>query len=358
MNKQDIKAFKKEMKLDNYKLSLDDMVSAYVKNDGSEGSVLFQNKSNFKMLDLEVQEMYFNNFKKLLPTAIDTKIFDLRFNEEEVKDILLLGVKEDIEGAAEQFIQKFCSCYKYEFDSIVSFVKVKFMQTEKSEDEEEGEESYNYKEFIMISVNKVESPKKALSFDAEEQEFKTNSSLDFIINLNPLEGLTYPSFTGKGNVMYYTGKPKDLSKKYVSELLGVDFTATATEEKADFIQVITEACGSELSIEKVEEIYKELESRIDEEDADSSVVNTREIKTILERKGLDTAKYDKAVEDIESETFKIANLVPEKKVTIVCGDIVITLPKDKFNALSEGSNKLTISLTDEVSMDGIPVKVK
>ena len=70
--------------------------------------------------------------------------------------------------------------------------------------------------FILSCVNKIDIPKKTLKFDYADKEFKANSALDSVINLNaPLEGFMFPSITDGysdiNKVLYYASKPKELN---------------------------------------------------------------------------------------------------------------------------------------------------
>ena len=331
MDIKDIKKLKKEIKIDNFKFVVKDLVSSYLKKDDNGAKILFSKNADFNSLDIETQSMYLDMFKKIISTDFDKKIFNLKFNSNETKNTLALINKN--KGGEEELIAHLCENYNHDFDGIVNVMKVDWQK----------ENDDTFKEITLIAINKVEQVKKTLSVKAEKKEVVVDKSLDYIMKLNPTEGLVYPSLTGENEVLYYIGKPKELSKKNVSEWLGVDFNLTATEEKDEFVSILSTFC-KDISMNSLFDIYKELKSRIDAENRDESVVNTKEIKSILERQGVNVDKYDDFVSTLEGNKYKIINLIPQKKLTIASDGINIAIAEDKIEKiLNEESNILSIS---------------
>jgi len=67
-------------------------------------------------------------------------------------------------------------------------------------------------------------PKRTLKFDYTDNEFKANSALDSVINLNaPLEGFMFPSlsngYSDYNKVLYYVSKPKELNTSFIENVL-------------------------------------------------------------------------------------------------------------------------------------------
>lgn len=344
MNKKEIKSFKKEMKLDNYKLSFKRMANIFFKVTNGEPKVVSQNFNQFNVLSEELESMYIDNFKKLLSTAIDSKVFDLKFEAEDMKEILQ---SNDFEELVEKFGKRVMEYYEEKLDNIMlNFIEVEVMQ--KSVDSEEED----YRRFVLISTNNLESPKKKLSYKVKEREITMTSPLDFIINTNPLEGVIYPSFSGEGNVIYYGSKPKDLNKQLVSDFLEVNFPSTASEERTDFIKIISEICGKTLTIKKLNEIYKNIENRIDIKNVEDSFINLRELNSILGKLGYDTSNFERVTHEITSSIFRIVNIIPGKNITLTNNDdITMIFPKECISKIE----LLDFNSYEGLKMNDIPV---
>lgn len=356
MDKKTVKKFSKEMKLNNYKMSLNEMYSVYLRRSEDGIQRKFQRLSYFENLEEDVKEMYLKNFKKLFPQAIDTKLFSLDFRGDETKITLSNALRKNLSENAEILLDKLCEEYRYETDVIVTFLKGKYYSSQQSEeDEEDEEENLDCFNYVLMSVNKVETPPKSLSFDTSEKEFKASSSLDFIINLNPLEGVMYPSLEGSNKVMYYIGKPKELNKERVENILDVNFKSTATDEKAAFIKILTESIDDNVKIETLDSIYKQMEECKQDEQID---LNKKDLKYILKNSGINVGDYDDRVVDIDEEKFNIDNIMPNNKVTINCGEFTITLPKKQLEKVVQGKNKITLEIDGEIFVDGIPINLK
>ena len=116
-------------------------------------------------------------------------------------------------------IKKIAANYKYETDVVVTFIKAEYWlgsshrSIEADESIDDAVQAFN---FILSSVNKIDVPKRTLKFDYTDKEFKANSTLDSVINLNaPLEGFMFPSLTDGysdvNKILYYASKPKELN---------------------------------------------------------------------------------------------------------------------------------------------------
>ena len=344
MDKKDIKKLKKEIKIDNFKFVVKDLVSSYLKKDDNGAKILFSKNADFNSLDIETQSMYLDMFKKIASTDFDKKIFNLKFNSNGTKNTLALINKN--KGGEEEFVSRLCENYNHDFDGIVNIIKVDW-QKEKDDVS---------KEITLITINKVDQVKKSLSVKTEKKEVVVDKSLDYIMNLNPTEGLIYPSLTGENEILYYIGKQKELSQKKVSQWLGVDFNLTAAEEKDEFVSILSTFC-KDISMNSLFAIYKELKSRIDAENIEESMVNVKEIKSILERQGVNIDKYDDFVSTLKSDKYKIINLIPQKKLTIASDGINIVIAENKIEqVLNNESNILSIQVDNSIKIEDINVK--
>lgn len=243
MNKKELNRMKKELKADSAILNINEIYSVYLKKDN--GAIIYNNLNHFQMLDSEMQDFYFNNFKKILGGNLDTKLFELEFkdNPNETQLILNNMLKSQDKNFyieyANKIIDKILKNYIYDSDIVITFVKGEYWKpsNNKNKTEIDGEDDIVQSlPFIMESINKVEPFKKTVVFNFEEKEFKASNILDTVINFNnPIEGFMFPSFDNGysdiNKILFYNSKPKELNYKFIENVLNCSMKLTAEEEK-------------------------------------------------------------------------------------------------------------------------------
>ncbi|MBL4935230.1 DUF4317 family protein [Clostridium sp. YIM B02515] len=383
MNKKELNKMKKEFKLDSVLLSIKEIYNLYIKKDNL--SVIHSDMTYFQMLDSEAQEIYLNNFKKIIGGSIDTKLFELSFTtENEVNETQILltealnsETNEDLIKHMDTLAQGLIDNYSYDADIVVTFIKGDYWSSKgRKDDEYEAIEDYvNSLPFIMGSVNKVEPFKKTLMFNYEEKEIRTSSVLDTFINLNsPIDGFMFPSFengfANMNKVIYYNSKPKDINYKFIDNVLKCSMKLTAEEEKSCFTDIIRSVVGESIKSEVIEDIYSKLElmKEVCEED-EKPVISLNDVKNIV--KDIDS----KDIEILESafeETcgkdyeFNITNILPAsnaKSVKIWNDNISINMNPKNLNGIKQvksenGTRCLVIELDDDVVIEGFKLKTE
>ena len=79
MNKKDLSAFRRQFKSDSHSLKISMLYTAYVKKDNKY--ILHAEQAPFDMKGEAEQEIYLAGFKKLLTGGINTKLFELSFDD-------------------------------------------------------------------------------------------------------------------------------------------------------------------------------------------------------------------------------------------------------------------------------------
>ena len=98
MNKKDIAEIRKQFKLETDLLKITDIYNIYIKQESSD--IYHEESQPFALLDMEQQELFFTNFKKVLGGKLDVKLFEVKFQEiaEEQTDhtqkLLYKGLKQ------------------------------------------------------------------------------------------------------------------------------------------------------------------------------------------------------------------------------------------------------------------------
>ena len=127
MNKKDVALIRKQFKIDNDLLKISDIFNVYIMKESSE--IYHHQSQPFEMLDQDQQELFMNNFKKLLAGQLDEKLFELKFqrNAENNSQLILHQglLSNDVEGWKEQMLQivgKMLLIRQYEMDIVVTFI--------------------------------------------------------------------------------------------------------------------------------------------------------------------------------------------------------------------------------------------
>lgn len=383
MNKKELNKMKKEFKLDSVLLSIKEIYNLYIKKDNL--SVIHSDMTYFEMLDSEAQEIYLNNFKKIIGGAIDTKLFELSFTtENEVNETQILltealnsETNEDLIKHMDTLAQGLIDNYSYDADVVVTFIKGDYWSSKgRKDDEYEAIEDYvNSLPFIMGSVNKVEPFKKTLMFNYEEKEIRTSSVLDTFINLNsPIDGFMFPSFdngfANMNKVIYYNSKPKDINYKFIDNVLKCSMKLTAEEEKNCFTDILRSVVGESVKSDVIEDIYSKLElmKEVYEED-EKPVISLNDVKSILKDvEAKDIEVLETAFEETCGKDYKfnIGNILPAsntKSVKIWNDNISINMNPKNLNGIKQvksenGTRCLVIELDDDVVIEGFKLKTE
>lgn len=377
MNKKDISAIRRQFKLDNEYMSLHEIFNVYVKKES--GEIYHSSCQPFQMLDQESQELFLDNFKKVLSGGLDAKLFQLRFKrdvEESTQRILYDGIQAETEEWQEQMLAivgRMFAHAAYDFDTVVTFIRGEYRKPTRKRDlesEEGGNDEVYSSEYILCSLNKTDQQKRTLLFDYVEKEFRPNSNVDPVIHLDsPLSGFLFPAFhdhyADVNHLLYYAGKVNQPDESFIEGVLHCEEIITAVEDKDSFEQVIKNVIGDEVESSVIANVYEEIDKIVQEseENKESEVprLDYRDIGRILTASGVenvDTAKVEhafKAVVHNEKHEFKASSVVPKSiKIKTTVAEVTIS-PKDLKNVkyiLHQGKRCLLLEIDEEVVVEG------
>ena len=392
MNKKELADIRKEFKLDSGMLKIQEIYSVYLKKDNVQidyEPIIYSEFNYFDRMDMDKKELFLGIFKKVLTGALDTKIFELDFQnieeekeEEYAQKILTLALKAntkyDIEDQINILIKKISANYKYETDVVVTFIKAEYWlgsshkNATSNESIDDAVQSFN---FILSSINKIDAPKRTLKFDYNDKEFKANSALDSVINLNaPLEGFMFPSLSGGysdyNKLLYYASKPKELNTSFIENVLNCGFKFTAEDEKNCFGDILKSIIGDKIKPELMQDIYANIHELAEQsEDGETPILGLTDVKNILNNCGAEiVCDIETAFEETcgSKYDFKINNIVPEFnsksiKITSEIANISLT-PKD-LNSVKQVLNKdgrrcLLIEIEDDIVIEGFKLETE
>ncbi|MCI2257172.1 DUF4317 domain-containing protein [Domibacillus sp. PGB-M46] len=351
MNKKDIAHIRKQFKADNDLLKIFDIFNVYIMKESSD--VYHHQSQPFEMLDQDQQELFMNNFKKLLAGQLDEKLFELKFQREaEHNSQLILHqglLSADVEGWKEQMLQivgKMLALRQYEKDIVVTFIRGEYFKPMKrrNQEAEESERDTVYSHpFILCSINNTQEPKKELLFDYVEKEFKYHFVLDPIINLNtPLSGFLFPCFTDNAadvnHILYSAGKVHEPDHSFIEDVLNGEETMTAKDDKIVFEEIIKDVTGDQLSTSTLSNVYEEINRMIEEnEEEEPPKLDSKDVERVLKMSGL---------KDINSEKIESAyqKIIDDGKYEIKASSI---LPKYTSKSIKISTKAANISISPQ-----------
>jgi len=387
MNKKDIANIRKEFKLDNYKLNIREIFNVYVKSES--GEIYHYVSQPFQMLEQEIQELFLDNFKKVLTGQLDSKLFEVKFKrdvEDSTQAILYGGLHAETTDDWTQYmleiVMKMFTHTIYDFDTVVTFIRGEYRKPTRKRDmesEEGGDDEVYTSQFILCSLNKIDQPKRSLLFDYIEKEFKPNHAVDPIINIaSPLSGFLFPAFTDNSadvnHLLYSAGKANQPDFGFIDEVLNCEEFITAAEEKDCFELILKNVIGDEVDTRVISNVYEEIDKMLQEKEEDEKeaqaepeapMLDHRDIERILTVSGVEDvspAKVEhafKAVVDDETHEFKASSLVPKTiKIETKVANVSIS-PKDlkyiKYITF-EGKRCLLLEVDEDVIVEGFKLE--
>ncbi|CDQ20585.1 DUF4317 domain-containing protein [Halobacillus karajensis] len=332
MDKKDIAGIRRQLKVENDLMRISDIFNVYIMKESTD--IYHHQSQPFEMLDKDQQELFMNNFKKLLTGQLDEKLFELKFQREAEDNSQLILHKgllssdvEDWKAEMLRMTEKIIHDHPYEKDVVITFIRAEYLKPTKrrNEEAEESERDAVYSNpFLLCSINKTEEPKKEIQFDYVEKEFKYKIEVDPVIDLkNPITGFLFPCITegtsDVNHILYAAGKANEPDYRFIEEVLNGEEIMTAKEDKAVFEEVIRDVVGDQLSPSTLANVYGEINRVVEENEEDEPPkLDYRDVERVLNQSGeqVESEKVKHAfqqVTDNEGYELKASSIVPKFK---------------------------------------------
>jgi hypothetical protein len=379
MNKKGIAQIRKQFKKDNDSLKISNIFNVYIMKESSE--IYHHQSQPFEMLDSEQQELFLNNFKKLLGGSLDEKLFELKFQRDAENNsqlILHQGLlSSDVEEWKERMLQmvgKMLLNRQYEMDIVITFIRGEYFKPTKRRNEEaevsERDTVYSFP-FILCSINNTQEPKKELLFDYVQKEFKYNFVVDPIINLNaPIAGFLFPCFTDNAadvnHILYSAGKVHEPDHEFIENVLNSEETMTAKDDKIVFEEIIKDVTRDQLNTSTLSNVYEEINRMIEEnEEEEHPKLDSKDVERVLKMSGLEdistekvASAFQKVIDDDKYE-IKASSVVPKYnsksiKINTKVANISISPQDLKFvkQVHLSGKRYLMIEVEEDTVIEG------
>ena len=291
----------------------------------------------------------------------------------------------------DQFYDKVIENYDYTGNYLILLIHDTYDVPGKTTDgltmDDASDEIYEY---IMCCICHVNLSKAGLSYFDSENTFH-NRIRDWIVDV-PDIGFLFPAFIDRTadihNVLYYTKKPEEIHEEFIRYILGTGMPVTAGNQKEAFQTIITDTLGMDCDYEVIRNIHENLNEMIEEQkdSPEPLTLSRNSLKNLLETSGVSEEKlqtfdanFDRAaaasvnqrpVAEGSEETLPAPapgkvqlyanNIASTKSFEVKTPEVVIKVNPDRADLVEtreiDGRKCIVIEITDEVSVNGIPVK--
>lgn len=226
------------------------------------------------MMSEDEAELYLKLLKKTLSGTLGKNLIDIEFSTSQVETSdehrLLQALKASHlgdENLRNLLYNRIIESLNFGDESyVILLASDSYDVPFKGSDDEiwaEGDgEVYDY---ILCAVCPVKDAKNALRYSADEQSFRSTSTGHVLSS--PELGFLFPAFDDRGaniyNALYYSKAVTDIHEEFISAVFNVEkVPMSANDQKSTFSDVLTEALGTECSLDVVKAVHGELREKL------------------------------------------------------------------------------------------------
>lgn len=372
MNKREILEIKKLFT--NEKCCISRICGCYV--DGNKNIVTTFKDAFLSLQDEEIYK-YFSIFRSSLSGTLGKNLLNMEFpletEEEGGSQNFLMQLRDSHlqdDDLLDLFYNKVIQNYIYGENYLIILIDASYDVPGKTSDGIDMDDSSDYVyEHILCSICPVNLSKAGLCYNAATNVFE-NRIRDWLVDA-PEHAFLFPAFNDRNtdihNILYYSRKSESIQSEFVDGVLGCTTPMTYKNQKETFSEVITEVLGEECNFETIKNVHENLNSYIEErkEQADPIIFEKNDVKKVLEVSGVSNEQivtFDEHYnETAGSKTnFMATNVVNTKTFEVKTPDVIIKVDPDRTDLIEtkeiDGRIFLMIEVTDQVEVNGIPVK--
>lgn len=369
---------------------------------------------SFYNLPEEEMYKYLEIFRKTLSGTPGKNLMDMRFIDQESttygKGLLQRLRKSELNDASvlEEFYDKVIETYNYVGNYLILLINQSYdipgITTDGIELDDASEEVYSY---IMCSICPMKLTKPGLGFDDNLGEIHTLRQI-FAVEL-PDNGFLFPAFnersTDDNAILYSSRKTDILQDAFIEKVLDVSATLPAKQQKEGFNEFVSEVLGDEVNFDTVLSLQKNLNETVNNKKSESAgetvFLDKDSVRCVFEKSGVSHEKLeafdkkfdeqfdmkkirDKQIEaedyDIDTEvknntsaeatsyvpTVKVEeklfadNVAPVKNFEVRNKNMVLRVSSKHTDIIDtriiDGKKCLVIEVTDDMTVNGIPVE--
>ena len=367
------------------------LAGCYVDGDGNKVKTF-----NDSFLNLPEEEMYkyLEIFRKTLSGTPGKNLLDMSFvnSGEENSDSLNTsygkGMLQKIrkselkdEAVLEDFYDKVIETYNYVGNYLILLIHQTYdipgMTTDGIEMDDSSDEIYSY---ILCSICPMKLTKPGLGFDDDLGEIHTLRQI-FAVEL-PDNGFLFPAFndrsTDDNEVLYSSRKTDKLQENFIEKVLDVTATLPAKQQKEGFTEFVSDVLGEESNIETVLSIQENLKETVNnkksEAEGETIFFDKDSMRNVFEKSGVSEERlevFDKKFDQQFEKQFENApnikveeklfadNVAPVRNFEVRNKNMLLRVKSKHADIIDtrviDGKKCLVIELTDDLTVNGIPV---
>ncbi|MCR5292140.1 MAG: DUF4317 domain-containing protein [Eubacterium sp.] len=337
----------------------------------------------FYNLPEEEMHKYLEIFRKTLSGTPGKNLLDMEFknpeNETEYGRNMLISLKKSElkdESLLDQFYDKVIETYEYTGNYLILLIHQAYdvpgVTTDGIEMEDASDEVYSY---ILCSICPMKLTKPGLGFDDALGEIHTLPQI-FAVEL-PDDGFLFPAFNDRSsddNALLYSSKRSDmLQDSFLENVLDVTTALPPKQQKEGFTEFVSEVLGDERNFETVLSIQENLKDTVQNkktENAGETIFFDKDtVRNVFEKSGVSREKletFDKKFDErFESEGVTerklfAENVAPVRNFEVRNKNMVLRVSSKHTDIIDtrviDGKKCLVIELTDDLTVNGIPVE--
>ena len=367
------------------------LAGCYVDGDGNKVKTF-----NDSFLNLPEEEMYkyLEIFRKTLSGTPGKNLLDMSFvnsgeensdsfNTSYGKGMLQKIRKSELkdEAVLEDFYDKVIETYDYVGNYLILLIHQTYdipgMTTDGIEMDDSSDEIYSY---ILCSICPMKLTKPGLGFDDDLGEIHTLRQI-FAVEL-PDNGFLFPAFndrsTDDNEVLYSSRKTDKLQENFIEKVLDVTATLPAKQQKEGFTEFVSDVLGEESNIETVLSIQENLKETVNnkksEAEGETIFFDKDSMRNVFEKSGVSEERlevFDKKFDQQFEKQFENApnikveeklfadNVAPVRNFEVRNKNMLLRVKSKHADIIDtrviDGKKCLVIELTDDLTVNGIPV---
>lgn len=374
MKKSEVNEIKKQFKHDNCTISK--VCGCYIDGDKNIKTVF---SDSFLTLPEEETFKYFEIFKKTLGGSLGKNLLNMEFPrdsdfENDQSEFLIQLKNSELRDDKlnmrlyEEVIKSFNYAGNYLVLLVYMAYDVPGISSDKLELDDASDEVYKC---VLCSICPVELSKAGLSYQPDENKI-SHRKQDWVVGM-PLNGFLFPAFNDRGSdvnsVLYYSKNPKLLQDELIESLLGCETPLTAELQKDVFTDILEDTLGEDCDFETVKNIHEKLNLLVEEskEELRPATIDKEELKSVMSESGVSSEKIELLEEKYRSNDelckcdLHLSNLVNTRSFEVNTPSISIKVDPDSTHLIEtklvDGRKSIVIPITDEVEVNGVPVKI-
>ena len=374
MHKKEVLEIRKQYKPE--ECSITRICGCYV-NGNKE--IVAQSRDAFLSLPDEEIFKYLTIFKQTLSGTIGKNLINMEFPLEQempggTQEFLLQLRESKLQDdmLLEEFYQKIIENYYYGENYYIILIHVAYDIPGKSTDGSEmfdaSDEVYEY---LLCSICPVQLSKEGLCYNPETNHME-NRIRDWLVE-PPVKGFLFPTFNDRSTdihgLLYFSKQAEDLQPEFIENALGCTFPMSAGSQKNTFQSVVMNTLGEECKYDVIRNIHDGLNDILEEakESPEPPVLTKPELKRLLSNSGVTEERmetFDTNFDHIAGEKaeFLVPNIAETRKFSIETPDIVIKVNPERADLVEtrviNGRRCLVIEMTDQVEVNGVPIRNK